>query len=99
MRVCVFVPTVIIVSFPKVALWSFSACISPADINAEETNNTLKYANRARNIQNKPIVRCCNNVLASLYYFIFSFISLFWLEILVLVEDDGLLKISFLSCR
>jgi kinesin family protein 4/21/27 len=33
-----------------------AACISPADINAEETLNTLKYANRARNIQNKPIV-------------------------------------------
>ncbi|XP_062098405.1 kinesin-like protein KIN-4A isoform X2 [Humulus lupulus] len=32
------------------------ACISPADINAEETLNTLKYANRARNIKNKPIV-------------------------------------------
>ncbi|KAK1629679.1 hypothetical protein QYE76_003994 [Lolium multiflorum] len=32
------------------------ACISPADINAEETLNTLKYANRARNIHNKPIV-------------------------------------------
>ncbi|KAI3991143.1 hypothetical protein MKX01_022364, partial [Papaver californicum] len=32
------------------------ACISPADINVEETLNTLKYANRARNIQNKPIV-------------------------------------------
>ncbi|XP_042399848.1 kinesin-like protein KIN-4A [Zingiber officinale] len=32
------------------------ACISPADINAEETLNTLKYANRARNIENKPIV-------------------------------------------
>ncbi|KAK4490381.1 hypothetical protein RD792_001057 [Penstemon davidsonii] len=32
------------------------ACISPADINAEETLNTLKYANRARNIQNKPII-------------------------------------------
>ncbi|KAH0908496.1 hypothetical protein HID58_031817, partial [Brassica napus] len=32
------------------------ACISPADINAEETLNTLKYANRARNIRNKPIV-------------------------------------------
>lgn len=31
------------------------ACISPADINAEETLNTLKYANRARNIQNKPV--------------------------------------------
>ncbi|KAI3847851.1 hypothetical protein MKW92_009939 [Papaver armeniacum] len=32
------------------------ACISPADINVEETLNTLKYANRARNIKNKPIV-------------------------------------------
>ncbi|XP_058765816.1 kinesin-like protein KIN-4A [Vicia villosa] len=31
------------------------ACISPADINTEETLNTLKYANRARNIQNKPV--------------------------------------------
>ncbi|XP_012450635.1 kinesin-like protein KIN-4A [Gossypium raimondii] len=32
------------------------ACISPADSNAEETLNTLKYANRVRNIQNKPVV-------------------------------------------
>ncbi|GER47789.1 kinesin-like protein [Striga asiatica] len=32
------------------------ACISPADTNAEETLNTLKYANRARNIQNKAII-------------------------------------------
>jgi hypothetical protein len=32
------------------------ACISPADINAEESLNTLKYANRARNIQNRPVV-------------------------------------------
>eukprot|EP00249_Psilotum_nudum_P001711 c14348_g1_i1 orf=1037-4090(-) len=32
------------------------ACISPTDTNREETLNTLKYANRARNIQNKPIV-------------------------------------------
>ncbi|KAL8103864.1 hypothetical protein AgCh_028163 [Apium graveolens] len=32
------------------------ACVSPADINPEETLNTLKYANRARNIQNKPVV-------------------------------------------
>ncbi|KAK6115930.1 hypothetical protein DH2020_008199 [Rehmannia glutinosa] len=32
------------------------ACVSPADINAEETLNTLKYANRARNIQNKPVI-------------------------------------------
>lgn len=34
----------------------FAACVSPADSNAEETLNTLKYANRARNIQNKPTV-------------------------------------------
>ncbi|CAL5406213.1 unnamed protein product [Camellia sinensis] len=32
------------------------ACISPVYINVEETLNTLKYANRARNIQNKPVV-------------------------------------------
>nr|AMS24211.1 kinesin 4-Ib protein [Marsilea vestita] len=32
------------------------ACVSPADVNAEETLNTLKYANRARNIQNKPVI-------------------------------------------
>ncbi|KAM7518506.1 hypothetical protein LguiB_017468 [Lonicera macranthoides] len=29
---------------------------NPADTNAEETLNTLKYANRARNIQNKAII-------------------------------------------
>lgn len=32
------------------------ACVSPAETNAEETLNTLKYANRARNIQNKAVV-------------------------------------------
>lgn len=32
------------------------ACVSPADSNAEETLNTLKYANRARNIQNKAVI-------------------------------------------
>jgi hypothetical protein len=32
------------------------ACVSPADTNAEETLNTLMYANRARNIQNKAVV-------------------------------------------
>ncbi|KAJ0402554.1 hypothetical protein ATCC90586_003904 [Pythium insidiosum] len=31
----------------------FIACVSPLDSNAEETLNTLQYANRARNIQNK----------------------------------------------
>ena len=33
----------------------FLACISPADINAGESLSTLHYANRARNIRNKPI--------------------------------------------
>jgi hypothetical protein len=32
------------------------ACISTAEINLEETLNTLKYANRACNIRNKPII-------------------------------------------
>ncbi|KAH9690363.1 kinesin-like protein KIN-4C [Citrus sinensis] len=32
------------------------ACVSPADTNAEETLNTLKYANRARNIQNRAVI-------------------------------------------
>ncbi len=32
------------------------ACVSPADINREESVNTLRYAARARNIRNKPVV-------------------------------------------
>ncbi|KAL5069481.1 hypothetical protein RYX36_020368 [Vicia faba] len=32
------------------------ACVSLADTNVEETLNTLKYANLARNIQNKAII-------------------------------------------
>ncbi|XP_065104059.1 chromosome-associated kinesin KIF4-like [Paramisgurnus dabryanus] len=32
------------------------ACISPADFNIEETINTLRYADRAREIKNKPIL-------------------------------------------
>jgi hypothetical protein len=32
------------------------ACVSPADINADETLNTLKYASRARGIRNKVSV-------------------------------------------
>lgn len=31
-------------------------CVSPADVNFDETLNALKYANRARNIKNKPVV-------------------------------------------
>ena len=32
------------------------ACVSPASSNYEETLSTMKYASRARNIKNKPIV-------------------------------------------
>ncbi|KAK3916982.1 Chromosome-associated kinesin KIF4 [Frankliniella fusca] len=32
------------------------ACVSPADYNCEETLSTLRYADRARHIRNKPIV-------------------------------------------
>jgi hypothetical protein len=32
------------------------ACVSPADVNFEESMNTLKYASRARAIRNKPVV-------------------------------------------
>lgn len=32
------------------------ACVSPADYNYEETLSTLRYADRARKIKNKPIV-------------------------------------------
>ncbi|VDM69074.1 unnamed protein product, partial [Strongylus vulgaris] len=32
------------------------ACVSPADSNAEETLSTLRYADRAKKIKNKPIV-------------------------------------------
>ena len=32
------------------------ACVSGADDSLEETCNTLKYANRARNIRNRPVV-------------------------------------------
>jgi kinesin family protein 4/21/27 len=32
------------------------ACVSPAEWNAAETINTLKYANRARNIKNRAVI-------------------------------------------
>lgn len=32
------------------------ACVSPADYNLDETVSTLRYADRARRIRNKPII-------------------------------------------
>ena len=42
-------------STPKLLL-DVRACISPADSSFEETLSTLKYAQRARSIRNKPKV-------------------------------------------
>ena len=40
------------------------ACVSPAESNFEETQGTVKYASRARNIKNKPIInRDANSML------------------------------------
>lgn len=40
------------------------ACVSPAESNYEETLSTIKYASRARNIKNKPIInRDANSML------------------------------------
>ena len=36
----------------------FIACVSPSESNFEETLNTLRYANRARNIRNKAVLNC-----------------------------------------
>lgn len=32
------------------------ACISPAEFNYDETLSTLRYASRAKNISNKPVI-------------------------------------------
>ena len=40
------------------------ACVSPSELNYEETLSTIQYASRARNIKNKPIVnRDANSML------------------------------------
>ncbi|XP_076246132.1 kinesin-like protein 3A [Calliopsis andreniformis] len=38
------------------------ACVSPADYNLDETLSTLRYADRARKIKNKPVVNQDPNV-------------------------------------
>ena len=37
------------------SLTTLITCISPSEADFEETNNTLKYANRACSIQNQPL--------------------------------------------
>lgn len=41
---------------------SFFTAISPADVNYGETLSTLRYANRAKNIINKPTINEDANV-------------------------------------
>lgn len=38
------------------------ACASPADTNADETLSTLRYADRAKRIKNKPTVNIDPNM-------------------------------------
>jgi len=47
------------------------ACISPSDCDFVETLNTLKYANRARNIKNK-VLRTVKFLFIHISYYITS---------------------------
>jgi len=40
----------------KSLFFHFFVAISPADVNYSETLSTLRYANRAKNIINKPTI-------------------------------------------
>ena len=45
----------------------FFKAISPADVNYAETLSTLRYANRAKNIINKPTVNEVTGLLRFIY--------------------------------
>lgn len=45
-----------LLSLPLYSQTIMIACVSPSDRDFMETLNTLKYANRARNIKNKVVV-------------------------------------------
>ena len=53
----------------------FSLAISPADVNYAETLSTLRYANRAKNIINKPTI---NEVRYLLHGSILPYLSHVW---------------------
>lgn len=74
------------------------ACVSPADINFEETLNTLKYANRARNITNKAVVN--RDAHASLIASLRREISLLKMQLRCSVDpEDHRLSITFEGMR
>ena len=44
--------------FLHIRLFIFQiACVSPSQSNAAESMNTLRYANRAKRIKNKPLIK------------------------------------------
>nr|KAJ0225139.1 hypothetical protein LSAT_V11C100006720 [Lactuca sativa] len=47
--------------------------LHPADINAEETLNTLKYANTTQNIQNKPVVSLSYMLEIATWFHLFAY--------------------------
>jgi len=74
------------------------ACISPADINFEETLNTLKYANRARNITNKAVVN--RDAHASLIASLRREVSLLKMQLRCSADpDDTRLSLTFEGMR
>ena len=76
------------------------ACVSPADSNMEETISTLRYADRARKIKNKPVVNRDPNaaeilrlrqlVGRVLCFLISYFYSTIWSEV-----TDAVLQVSW----
>ena len=55
------------------------AAVSPADYNYEETLSTLRYANRAKNITNKPKINEDPKVFLFFFLFFFHFFFVFFL--------------------
>jgi kinesin family protein 4/21/27 len=73
-------------------------CVSPADSNYSESLNALKYANRARNIQNKPIlnidptVALIGELRKYVHVSIYIYLTIFFVN-----SDSSLCKMS-VSC-
>ena len=67
------------------------ACVSPAESNYEETLSTIKYASRARNIKNKPIVnRDPNSMLIESLRNQISNLQLEISEYVVIIQTNGI---------
>ena len=49
------------------------ATMSPASYNYEESLSSLRYANRAKNIKNKPKINEDPKVRRSFYYILFNY--------------------------